>query len=86
MGKEVISLYTTPLKTNATWYSDSNIRDTMKRVRNYRPSFTINVTEPVAGERGQSRACSHRLQHLVVVMPPALFLLVPHDLQPTTCR
>lgn len=35
-GKEIITRYDTPLVTNATWYSDSNVRDTMTRVRNYR--------------------------------------------------
>jgi len=37
-GKEVITRYDAPtLATAATWYSDSNVRDSVKRVRNFRP-------------------------------------------------
>lgn len=48
-GVEVISRYTTPLKSDSTFYTDSNGRELLKRVRNFRPTFKINVTEPVAG-------------------------------------
>ena len=49
LGKEVISLVTTPLDTKAAWWSDSNGRDSVARVRNYRPTWNLTVEEPVSG-------------------------------------
>lgn len=48
-GKEVISRYSTDLATNATWWTDSNGRDMMERVRDWRPDFNYTPVEPVAG-------------------------------------
>lgn len=48
-GVEVISRYTTQLKSDSTFYTDSNGRELLKRVRNFRPTFKLNVTESVAG-------------------------------------
>jgi lysosomal alpha-mannosidase len=47
-GKEVISQYTTNFNTNATWYTDSNCREMQQRRRNFRPTWHLNVTEPVS--------------------------------------
>jgi lysosomal alpha-mannosidase len=47
-GKEIIARYDTSLATNATWYTDANGRDMQTRIRNYRPTWTLNLTEPVA--------------------------------------
>ena len=48
-GKEIISRYTTDIASNATWYTDSNGREWQKRVRNFRPTWTWQPTQPVAG-------------------------------------
>ena len=48
-GKEIISRYSTNIANNATWYTDSNGRKFQKRIRNYRPTWTWNPTQPVAG-------------------------------------
>ncbi|KAI4375413.1 hypothetical protein MLD38_013285 [Melastoma candidum] len=49
IGKEVISKITTSLKTNATFYTDSNGRDFIKRIRNYRNDWELEVNQPIAG-------------------------------------
>ena len=49
-GKEIIARYDSGLASAATWYSDSNGRDSMQRRRDYRPGWNYTVTEPVAGE------------------------------------
>ncbi|XP_072104661.1 lysosomal alpha-mannosidase [Mobula birostris] len=49
LGKEVISRFDTPLKTGGTFYTDSNGREILKRRRDYRPTWRLNQTEPVAG-------------------------------------
>ena len=48
-GKEIISRYTTDIASNGTWYTDSNGREWQPRVRNYRPTWTWDPTQPVAG-------------------------------------
>jgi len=48
LGKEIVVRYGTGLATAGVWYSDANGRDSMRRVRNARPSWTLNVTEAVA--------------------------------------
>lgn len=48
-GKEIISRFDTPLKTLGSFYTDSNGREVLKRRRDYRPSWELNQTEPVAG-------------------------------------
>ncbi|XP_049818764.1 lysosomal alpha-mannosidase-like [Aethina tumida] len=48
VGKDVISRFTTNLDTGDVWYTDSNSREIVKRVRNSRPTFEINTDqEPV---------------------------------------
>ena len=53
-GKEVISRYTTNIASNGTWYTDSNGREWQKRVRNFRPTWNWEPTQPVAGNYCQS--------------------------------
>ncbi|KAI3500943.1 hypothetical protein L1887_36772 [Cichorium endivia] len=49
VGKEITTQITTSLKTNKTFYTDSNGRDFIKRVRDFRTDWELQVNEPVAG-------------------------------------
>ncbi|GBG77031.1 hypothetical protein CBR_g23357 [Chara braunii] len=49
LGKEVITRFSSDLASYGTFYTDSNGRDMLKRKINYRPTWDLNVTEPVAG-------------------------------------
>ncbi|CAL0331922.1 unnamed protein product [Lupinus luteus] len=48
-GKEVISQMTTNMVTNKEFYTDSNGRDFLKRVRDYREDWPLKVAQPIAG-------------------------------------
>jgi len=48
-GKEVISKFSSDLETNNTFWTDSNGREFMERVYNYRPTWEVEVFEPVSG-------------------------------------
>ncbi|XP_049732984.1 lysosomal alpha-mannosidase isoform X1 [Elephas maximus indicus] len=48
-GKEVISRFDTTLETDGRFYTDSNGREILERRRNYRPTWELSQTEPVAG-------------------------------------
>ena len=48
-GKEVVLQYVTPIQSNGTWYTDSNAREMIIRQRNYRSSYNLTITEPIAG-------------------------------------
>uniref|UniRef100_A0A6V7QUP3 Alpha-mannosidase n=1 Tax=Ananas comosus var. bracteatus TaxID=296719 RepID=A0A6V7QUP3_ANACO len=49
IGKEVAVQITTTMMTNKTFYTDSNGRDFLKRVRDYRSDWELQVNQPVAG-------------------------------------
>ncbi|KAG0473150.1 hypothetical protein HPP92_015007 [Vanilla planifolia] len=49
VGKEVFTQLTSDMVTNKTFYTDSNGRDFIKRVRNYREDWNLTVTQPIAG-------------------------------------
>ncbi|KAI4350435.1 hypothetical protein L6164_004891 [Bauhinia variegata] len=49
IGKEIITQITTTMNTNKTFYTDSNGRDFIKRVRDFRADWDLQVTQPVAG-------------------------------------
>jgi len=49
VGKEIISRFDTDLATDKTFYTDANGREVLKRVRDYRPTWNLQQTEPVAG-------------------------------------
>ncbi|CAL5197469.1 unnamed protein product [Lathyrus oleraceus] len=49
VGKEVITRMTTNMATNKEFYTDSNGRDFLKRVRDHREDWPLQVTQPVAG-------------------------------------
>ncbi|CAH1794207.1 unnamed protein product [Owenia fusiformis] len=48
-GREVITRYMTKLASDNKFYTDANGREILQRVRNYRPTWKLNQTEPVAG-------------------------------------
>ena len=47
-GQEVVSRYMTDLSTNGTFFTDSNARETIRRVRDHRPTWDLDTTEMVA--------------------------------------
>ncbi|XP_011098966.1 probable alpha-mannosidase At5g13980 isoform X1 [Sesamum indicum] len=49
IGKEVVTQITTNLESNKTFYTDSNGRDFIKRIRDYRADWDLKVNEPAAG-------------------------------------
>ncbi|KAI3451418.1 hypothetical protein Pfo_008083 [Paulownia fortunei] len=49
IGKEVITRLTANMVTDKVFYTDSNARDFLKRVRDYRADWPLTVTQPVAG-------------------------------------
>jgi len=48
-GKEVITRYTSNLLSNKTSYTDSNGREFLTRIKDYRSTWTYKVDQPVAG-------------------------------------
>lgn len=48
-GKEIITRFDTDMKTYGKFYTDSNGREILGRVKDYRPTWKLNVTEPVSG-------------------------------------
>ncbi|XP_015893889.3 probable alpha-mannosidase At5g13980 isoform X1 [Ziziphus jujuba] len=48
-GKEIVTQITTSLDSNKTFYTDSNGRDFIKRIRDYRTDWDLKVNQPVAG-------------------------------------
>ena len=49
IGKEIVSRVTTQIPSGGRFYTDSNGRQTLLRRRDFRPTWTLNVSEPVAG-------------------------------------
>ncbi|KAK3024438.1 hypothetical protein RJ639_042970 [Escallonia herrerae] len=49
VGKEVITRITANMATEKVFYTDSNGRDFLERVRDYRADWPLSVTQPVAG-------------------------------------
>ena len=49
IGKEIVSKFSSSIASNGTVYTDSNGREFMRRVYNERPSWPLEVTQPVAG-------------------------------------
>ena len=48
LGKEVITQYTTSFASKGAWYSDSNGQEMQWRQRNYRETFNLAPTNPIA--------------------------------------
>ncbi|CAH9082893.1 unnamed protein product [Cuscuta europaea] len=49
IGKEIVTRITTDIKSNKAFYTDSNGRDFLERIRNYRADWDLQVNQPVAG-------------------------------------
>ncbi|KDP41855.1 hypothetical protein JCGZ_26873 [Jatropha curcas] len=49
IGKEVATQIITTMATNKTFYTDSNGRDFIKRIRDYRTDWNLEVNQPAAG-------------------------------------
>ncbi|XP_027348900.1 alpha-mannosidase At3g26720-like [Abrus precatorius] len=49
IGKEIITQFATTMKTNKTFYTDSNGRDFIKRIRDFRTDWDLQVNQPIAG-------------------------------------
>ncbi|XWS45559.1 hypothetical protein CRYUN_Cryun15aG0146900 [Craigia yunnanensis] len=49
VGKEVITRMTANMVTDKVFYTDSNGRDFLKRVRDFREDWNLTITQPVAG-------------------------------------
>lgn len=49
LGKEIISCFDTDIKSNGVFYTDANGREMQERRRDFRPTWKLNNTEPVAG-------------------------------------
>jgi hypothetical protein len=48
-GKEIVTRYKASIDSKSVFYTDSNGREFIRRQRNYRPSWDLDVFEPVAG-------------------------------------
>jgi lysosomal alpha-mannosidase len=48
-GKEVITRFNTDLESDSTFYTDSNGREMLERKLNYRPTWPLEVNEPISG-------------------------------------
>eukprot|EP00252_Welwitschia_mirabilis_P007627 TRINITY_DN1919_c0_g1_i1.p1 TRINITY_DN1919_c0_g1~~TRINITY_DN1919_c0_g1_i1.p1 ORF type:complete len:1055 (-),score=246.23 TRINITY_DN1919_c0_g1_i1:132-3296(-) len=49
LGKEIVTQFITNISSNGEFFTDSNGRDFLKRVRNYRADWDLDIHEPVAG-------------------------------------
>ncbi|GAB6018756.1 hypothetical protein CHUAL_000428 [Chamberlinius hualienensis] len=49
IGKEIVTYYSTDLATDGVFYTDSNGREVLQRIRNYRPTWNVNLAEPISG-------------------------------------
>lgn len=48
-GIEIVTKYSTNLTSNATFYTDSNGKEMLKRIRDFRPTWKLENTEPESG-------------------------------------
>nr|KAJ0214744.1 hypothetical protein LSAT_V11C400225760 [Lactuca sativa] len=49
VGKEIVTQITTTMKSNKTFYIDSNGRDFLQRIRDYREDWDLEVNQPIVG-------------------------------------
>lgn len=48
VGKEVISRFSLDLPTHGLFYTDSNGREMLERKRDFRPTWSVHIKEPVS--------------------------------------
>ena len=48
-GKEIVVRYSTPITSKGEFFTDANGREFQKRKRNFRPTWDLDIFEPVAG-------------------------------------
>ena len=48
-GKEIVTRFESSIANSGTFFTDSNGREFIKRVRNHRPTWNLTTYEPVAG-------------------------------------
>jgi lysosomal alpha-mannosidase len=48
VGKEIISRFKLDFLSDGLFYTDSNGREMLERKRNFRPTWSVNITEPVS--------------------------------------
>lgn len=48
-GKEIVSRFYTVMKTDGVFFTDSNGREMLKRKRNFRETWNVNIKESIAG-------------------------------------
>ncbi|GFG40564.1 hypothetical protein Cfor_04486 [Coptotermes formosanus] len=48
VGKEVISRFSSDLPSHGLFYTDSNGREMLERKRNFRPTWSVDIQEPVS--------------------------------------
>lgn len=48
VGKEVISRFSFDVPTHGLFYTDSNGREMLERKRNFRPTWSVDIQEPVS--------------------------------------
>lgn len=49
IGKEIVSRFYTDINSAGTFYTDSNGREMLKRVRNHRDTWKVDLLEQIAG-------------------------------------
>lgn len=49
IGKEIVSRFSADIDSKRTFETDSNGREMLKRIRDYRPTWDIDLREPIAG-------------------------------------
>ena len=48
IGKEIITRFDTNIESGGAFYTDANGREMKERRRDYRPTWTLNITEPIS--------------------------------------
>ncbi|KAJ8675630.1 hypothetical protein QAD02_011416 [Eretmocerus hayati] len=49
IGKEIVTKYSSNIKNNGEFYTDSNGREMLKRKLNYRPTWDLTLSETISG-------------------------------------
>ncbi|KAL6544772.1 hypothetical protein OROMI_023634 [Orobanche minor] len=64
VGKEIVTRIRTKIGNNKTFYTDSNGRDFLERIRDYRADWDLQVKEPVAGNYYPNTLCKMESKNL----------------------